>query len=145
MGYGYRMAESMVIEERFFDKVMPVEDGCHLWTACVDPEGYGQFRSDTKVVRAHRFAYELAVGPIPDGLFIDHLCRVRSCVNPKHLEPVTHRENMRRAAGDYCKAGHKRTYANIQWVFENGKRRPRCKPCGNKYTLAWYHKTKANR
>ena len=123
---------------------MPVEDGCHLWTACLDQAGYGQFNAGVKTVRAHRFAYELAVGPIPDGLFIDHLCRVRSCVNPKHLEPVTHKENMRRAAGNYCLYGHPRTQKNIQLIrLPEGGIRPRCKPCGSRYTLAWYYKTKS--
>lgn len=87
-------------EARFWDKVERSE-GCWLWTAVVTGQGYGNFwakRQDEHVwVSAHRFAYELMVGPIPEGLQIDHLCRIRACVNPDHLEPVTAAENTRRA------------------------------------------------
>jgi HNH endonuclease len=68
---------------------------CWLWTAATN-YGYGVFRIDRRSIYAHRYAYELLVGPIPDGLQLDHLCRVPPCVNPTHLEPVTHRENILR-------------------------------------------------
>ena len=77
--------------------------GCHLWGGACTTTGYGAFgigstRDGTaRVVRSHRFAYVRAIGPIPDGLELDHLCSTPSCVNPAHLEPVTHAENMRRA------------------------------------------------
>lgn len=83
----------------FWDKVnkIHVEDGCWLWTGYTKPEGYGQYTTTgRRKFRAHRLAYELVVGPIPDGLSLDHLCRVRNCVNPDHLQPVTTRENCRR-------------------------------------------------
>jgi hypothetical protein len=71
------------------------ETGCWAWigaaTAC-----YGTFWIDTKYVPAYRAGYELLVGPIPDGLELDHLCKNPNCVRPDHLEPVTHRENVRR-------------------------------------------------
>lgn len=82
---------------------MPVtETGCYLWIGSVGKKGYGQFGlgndgSRNRVVRAHRFSYELKYGPVPIGLELDHNCRVRSCVNPDHLEPVTHVENLRRS------------------------------------------------
>lgn len=75
-------------------------DDCWLWTAAADRHGYGSFtKPGERQVRlkAHRFAYEALVGPIPPGLELDHLCRVHACVNPNHLEPVTHRENMLRS------------------------------------------------
>ncbi len=96
------------------------DDGCWLWTSRKHRGGYGEFtvqRSGKQFYwRAHRVSYELEVGPIPDGLLIDHLCRVRSCVNPRHLDPVTHQENMRRGRGygwasrrEACGNGHKWT------------------------------------
>lgn len=76
--------------------------------------GYVQVSSSGQSVMAHRWAYELLVGPIPDGLTLDHLCRVTDCVNPAHLEPVTQRTNILRGAGlaahnavkTHCPAGH---------------------------------------
>lgn len=86
---------------------------CWLWSGGL-LRGYGRFYIRRKYVGAHRFAYELLVGPIPDGLTLDHLCRVRACVNPAHLEPVTTRENWRRgesfsamnARKTHCLRGH---------------------------------------
>lgn len=84
---------------RFWDKVdKDGHDGCWLWTDATSWNGYGRFYTGSRVMSAHRLSYELAVGPIPDGLQIDHLCRVRACVNPAHLEPVTLAENIRRGA-----------------------------------------------
>ncbi len=71
-------------------------DGCWRWTGSVTPQGYGMFAFSDEGKRAHRVMYELLVGPIPEGLTLDHLCRVRHCVNPEHLEPVTLAENVRR-------------------------------------------------
>ena len=84
-------------EGRFWAKV-DRSGSCWLWLAATS-HGYGTFQSNGKLVRAHRYAYELLVGPIPGGLVIDHLCRTTACVNPEHLEPVTQRENLLRGAG----------------------------------------------
>lgn len=83
---------------RFWAKVdRTTGDACWPWTARLDRDGYGTLKMPTgRSIRAHRFAYELLVGPIPEGLVIDHLCRNRRCVNPAHLEPVTAEENWRR-------------------------------------------------
>lgn len=70
--------------------------GCWIWTGSKGEDGYGSVRYRRKVWRAHRAAYTILVGPIPFGLELDHLCRVRACVNPSHLEPVTGEENIRR-------------------------------------------------
>ena len=72
------------------------QTGCWLWQRSTDQLGYGRFRRPGHHHYAHRMMWELRNGPVPDGLELDHLCRVRRCVNPKHLEPVTHSENMRR-------------------------------------------------
>ena len=84
------------IYERFENKYTIVEDGCWLWLGHVSIKGYGRFRVGKSTPMAHRAAYELYVGKIPDGMVIDHLCRERSCVNPYHLEPVLPEENTRR-------------------------------------------------
>ena len=95
MGYTWRP-----LYERFMEKFEPVpESGCWLWTACIGTGGYGRIGFEGKVHVAHRIAWELLRGPIPEGLEIDHLCRTRSCVNPDHLEPVTPKVNRLRGVG----------------------------------------------
>lgn len=83
-------------EERFWSKVEK-SSGCWAWTGHKNRNGYGwTLGPKGKGESAHRIAYELLVGPIPEGLQIDHLCRNRACVNPDHLEPVTQRVNWQR-------------------------------------------------
>lgn len=104
------------VEERFWSKVTKT-DTCWLWIGALDRDGYGgAFRVNRETrTGPHRFSYELLVGSIPDGLVIDHLCRVRHCVNPAHLEPVTNAENIRRGetgknqVGETCIHGHPTT------------------------------------
>ena len=133
-------------EERFWPKVNKT-DSCWLWTASKSSDGYGGFRLAGKMVRAHRFAYELLVGPIPDGLELDHLCRVRECVNPKHLEAVTLQENIRRGNTGknngnktHCPQGHEYTEANI-YITPEGKRH--CRECGRIRMRAYHAKKRA--
>ena len=91
--------------ETFWTRVQPflALDACWLWTGSRDGKGYGYYSwqepgKGARIASAHRTAYELLVGPIPEGLELDHLCRNTLCVNPDHLEPVTHQVNMTRAA-----------------------------------------------
>lgn len=91
------MLFSQSVLDRFAEKVdLSDPDECWQWTAYVDPAGYGRFGVERKADYAHRVSFELLVGPIPDGLVIDHLCRNRACVNPDHLEPVTELQNIQR-------------------------------------------------
>lgn len=114
------------------EKVTKDSTGCWLFTGARNHRGYGQVGVDGKTRSAHRIAYEALVGPIPDGLHIDHLCRVRNCVRPDHLEPVTNAENRRRSVGfieplrTECSAGHERNDENT-YRAPNGVRH--CRPC----------------
>ena len=91
--------------------------GCWQWVGYVLPTGYANVNLNGQWVGVHRLSYELLVGPIRDGLVIDHLCRNTSCVNPDHLEPVTSTENTLRgyslaaknARKKRCKRGHELT------------------------------------
>lgn len=99
---------------RFFERFdEDPETGCWLWTGA-SANGYGRFMLRRRQTLAHRFSYEYFIGPIPEGLQIDHLCRTRGCVNPGHLEPVTPQENTLRgdtlpaanARKTHCPKGH---------------------------------------
>lgn len=123
------------IFERFFDKITFEDNGCVTWDAARLPTGYGEFFDGTKVVRAHRWAYEnLLKTKIPDGLVLDHLCRNPPCINPHHLEIVTPHENMRRgfcpaaiqARQTHCIHGHPLSGDNL-YTKPNGARQ--CKAC----------------
>lgn len=114
-----------VYVNRFWQKVEKT-DTCWLWQAGKSDRGYGIYYAG-KMRRAHIVAYELMVGSVPEGLELDHTCRIRHCVNPDHLEPVTHQENCRRDFTDralYCKRGHAMSSDN---VYNYGQRL--CKTC----------------
>lgn len=121
------------------------ETGCWNWTACITPAGYGQFWYEYRRNNfAHRAAWIELVGPIPEGMVIDHLCKNRRCCNPDHLEVVTMAENLLRGDGfagqrvrqpnyaTHCPNGHEYTPENT-YVRPKGKRRRECRTCRNTY------------
>lgn len=117
--------------ERFWAKVdRRGPDDCWLWTGAVQSRGYGQLGVDGKLVYAHRWAYEHEVGPIPDGLTIDHLCRTRLCVNARHLEPVTNKVNIQRGESPWATNARKTHCVNgHEFTLENTFARPGGRGC----------------
>jgi len=123
--------------ERFWNKVRKT-DQCWNWIASVDGKGYGQFNLSRKMVSVHRISYILAKGSIPKELELDHLCRNKICVNPNHLETVTHRENLLRgkspsalnAKKTHCIRGHEFTPEN---TYRKKNNRKNCKICHKEY------------
>jgi hypothetical protein len=137
-------------EDRFWDLVSPEPmSGCWLWTGNLDNKGYGRFWERTesppragrrkpgdgfRKTHAYCWSYRYFVGPVPDGLELDHKCRVRCCVNPAHLEPVTHLENMIRGdtviakqlARGMCTHGHPYTPENT-YTYRGARQ---CRECG---------------
>lgn len=110
---------------------MKVElDDCWLWIGNLNSRGYAMFTLGPRPSKlAHRVAYEWAHGPIPDGLQIDHLCRIRKCVNPAHLEAVSSRENNWRVNADTCRKGHP---TSTEARIYNGHRY--CKACQREWS-----------
>jgi hypothetical protein len=130
---------------RFWAKVEKTET-CWLWHGSIGYFGYGTFwlgrHCGKKAgVYAHIFSYQMSIGKIPDGLQLDHLCRVRHCVNPDHLEPVTRKENIlrgmspmaRQARQTHCIYGHSLADA---WVSSTGHRL--CRACNRRKSRALY-------
>ena len=116
--------------QRFEGKYIPEPNtGCWLWLGALNERGYGKMMINYRKILAHRFAYQTFKGPLLARMELDHLCRVRCCVNPDHLEQVDHAEKVRRGAAveTHCKWGHpwdeKNTWMNGKWRF--------CRACNN--------------
>jgi hypothetical protein len=138
------MDKTRWIAERFLPRIIRTAT-CWHWGGYVSSDGYGY------ILRrgAHRVAYEHFVGPIPDGLQLDHLCRVKHCVNPSHLEAVTRQENMRRAVPfrkphhskrrTHCKKGHLYSPDNL---YHSRHGYQICRTCTRAYQKEWYASTR---
>lgn len=120
--------------EHYIDKT----EGCWFWTGGYSSTGYGAIGVDGKGRSPHRVLYELMVGPVPEGLDLDHLCRNRKCVNYSHLEPVTRRVNLLRgettlaaknAAKTHCLRGHEFTECNTYIGNRKGNKIRECREC----------------
>ena len=139
----YRLPCRASLEDRFWSKVDmngPVPDyaphlgNCWIWRASLDTHGYGRFSMGGRsgsLMGAHVVAYKLLVGPVPDGLELDHLCRNPPCCRPAHLEPVTHAVNMTRRmeANARCPAGHQYDEANTR-MYRGHKQ---CRACDREF------------
>jgi hypothetical protein len=142
--------EPVILDDRFWSKVNKnTESGCWLWTSCVQA-GYGRFRYKKRTFWVHRLSYLFLIGDIPEGLQLDHLCRVRNCVNPEHLEPVTSRENTMRgnsfsaqnAKKTHCPQGHEYNEENTYIYNRKNTTYRKCKICTIKQAAEWHIKKK---
>jgi HNH endonuclease len=123
--------------------------GCWLWTGTLLNNGYGRLKANRRHVLAHRFVYEELIRKIPENLTLDHKCRIRCCVNPEHLEPVTGRINTLRglsppaknASKSHCKNGHEFDEENTQ-LRDSGYRR--CRHCHNSENTKYRSKRNQN-
>lgn len=148
---------------RFWEKVAVTGNVCECWEWTAAKilkgyaRGYGRFNINGRSMPAHGVAYRYALGEVPSGLELDHLCSNRGCVNPWHLEPVTHRENMRRAgieptraavlrARTHCPKGHPYDEANT-YTYRNASGGPArsCVTCSRASTRAWRERRRAAR
>lgn len=130
---------------------MPIpHSGCWAWMGSLNKSGYGSITIGGWTRNAHRVSYELACGPVPDGLDLDHLCRVRCCINPDHLEPVTRRENLRRGRGNrnlaavavaktHCPYGHPYEGPNL---YTDARGRRTCVTCQRQRVRDWRSRRK---
>lgn len=151
---GYRRKRA-TLAERFERLSIPEPNtGCWLWLGHVAKNGYGRMTvghdldEGAKTSSAHKVSYEYFVGPVPEGKILDHICRIRCCVNPEHLEPVTHQINVRRgmlsetnklrfSRQTHCKKGHLLSGENLR-LTKIGFRL--CRICQSAFKKSWRNK-----
>lgn len=125
-------------EEVFWQKV-DRSGACWIWKGAGNSAGYGRFRPVSGVlVYAHRYAYELANGPIQEGMSIDHRCHNRMCVNPNHLRVVSHKQNAENQRG--AQRNNAVGVRGVYWSVRNGKWHVQVKHWGRRYS-GGYHRT----
>lgn len=140
---------------KFWRQIRILDNGCWEWTGGRSSAGYGRFVPwrTQKNKYAHRLSYEYCIGPIPNGLQIDHLCRNRACINPLHMEAVTRKENIRRgmcfsginARKTHCIHGHPLSGENLYIVYGRGRVERRCRECHRIKFRFYYYRDKAKK
>lgn len=144
------LIRSPSVVSRFMSKVDKVSSGCWIWArGFKNNDGYGVFAPHKTMRSAHRVSWVMHRGPIPDNLEVNHLCEVKACVNPDHLELTTHSKNMRygnnhlarQARQTHCHRGHEFTPENTR--LYRGSRF--CRTCGNQFSREYTQRKKANR
>lgn len=138
-----KILENVVVEDRGYEKGV-----CWIWQKARDSGGYGAISVGGKVIRVHRLAFSEFRGVIPDGYLVDHLCRVRECCNPNHLEAVTRRVNTLRgnsfsavfARTTHCPKGHELAGDNL-YTAPSGSRN--CKECKRRQSREAHARKKA--
>lgn len=141
------------LPSRFWAKVIAerhaqLPSACWTWVGSRDPEGYGQSNTRGRVFKAHRMAWIALVGPIEDGLQLDHLCRLRACVRPAHLDPVSCRENTLRGIGPaarnarktQCANGHLLSGSNLRITNCDKRECAECRRAWNRENMRRYRK-----
>lgn len=147
----FNMRHLSLRERLLVQTVIDLETGCWEWQGWKHRQGYGRVRKQYKRLLAHRASYEEFVGPIPDGLCLDHLCCNTSCINPAHLEPVTLKENIQRGqlgettrkrqlAKKHCPKGHPYSGDNL-YIAPDGSRH--CRICRREQFLAFHERQAA--
>jgi HNH endonuclease len=138
---------NLTILDRLMSKVVQVtESGCWIWMGALNWAGYGMFWHEGRFVRAHRISYIEHKGLIPAGLEPDHLCRVRCCINPHHLEAVTRKTNLNRGINHestktHCPQGHPYDETN---TYRSGTKKARvCRICAAAKGSRWYFRQKS--
>jgi len=132
------------LEERFYSKVNlngPIPENhpelgpCHLWKTWINRGGYGEFSLGRLHIKAHRLAYELSFGPIPEGMLIDHKCLNRACVNPLHLRLATASQNNQNIGLTKLNTSGRK---GVHWDKKRGKWRAQIRRTGKLINLGWF-------
>ena len=127
------------LAERFAAKYVEADNGCWLWIGGKDVTGYGKMLAFGRIVLAHRVAYELHVGPIPNDRTIHHVCEVKLCVNPEHLVVITRSEHggLHSNHTDVCPRGHERAQLpSGRW---------HCPECSRRWARQYHARKRAER